>query len=191
MLRTLARSCAVLALALTPVATFAQDTGQRPAPRAQAPSKAVRPGISLPGQPVNVRVEITITDQQPGSGPVQKTVALVLADRTQGMVRSEVNQTDIGSVPLNVDAQVSVVDTDHVLTRIALDYNLPGKAALGQGPRPAPNEPSPPSAFTRKSEVKEQIATLLQSGRPIVISESADPLTDRKVKVEVKATILK
>ena len=32
---------------------------------------------------------------------------------------------------------------------------------------------------------------MLEDGKPLVISQSADPATDRKVKVEVKATILR
>jgi hypothetical protein len=32
---------------------------------------------------------------------------------------------------------------------------------------------------------------ILQNGKPLIISQSADPVSDRKVVVEVKATILK
>ena len=32
---------------------------------------------------------------------------------------------------------------------------------------------------------------MLQSGKPLVVSQAADPVSDRKVIVEVKATVLK
>jgi hypothetical protein len=35
------------------------------------------------------------------------------------------------------------------------------------------------------------MSVLLTNGKPLQISQAADPITDRKVLVEVKATILK
>jgi hypothetical protein len=43
----------------------------------------------------------------------------------------------------------------------------------------------------RFSRVSEFATVLLQSGKPMVITESSDPSADRKVIVEVTATILK
>ena len=39
--------------------------------------------------------------------------------------------------------------------------------------------------------INESLSVILEDGKPMLISQSADPVTDRKVKVEVKATILK
>jgi len=128
-----------------------------------------------------VRIEVTITDQRSGEAPVQKTVALVLADRTNGMVRSESQLRSAGSVPLHIDAEAALVEKDRVLVQIGLEYNVPGAGRdVGQ---------EPPE--TRYSQVRESIRAILQDGKPLVVSESADPITDRKVKVEVKATILR
>jgi hypothetical protein len=202
MLRTLCSTGLVLSLALAPVTARGRVVGQQPpraahaaqaaqpaqAPKAEPPQPERRRTSILEGQPVNVRIEITITDQQPGSAPIQKTVMLVLADRTRGMARSESNQVGIGTVPLRTDARVSVVDSNKVLAEIAIDYNLPGNAAGGR----IPSEPPPgPTDLTKETRVLEQLKTILESGKPLVVSESADPLTDRKVKVEVTATILK
>ncbi len=195
MLRTLFSTGLVLTLALAPVTARGRADNQQPpraaqpaqAPKAEQPQPERRRTSVLEGQPVNVRIEITLTDQQTGSTPVQKTISLVLADRTRGMVRSQVSQRDVGDMPLRVDARASVVNQDQVLTEIALDYALPGAAA-----RAYPTDAAPtPSALIRTTRVQEQLNTLLQSGKPVVVSESADPLTDRKVKVEVTATILK
>jgi hypothetical protein len=39
--------------------------------------------------------------------------------------------------------------------------------------------------------INESLSVILEDGKPMLISQSADPIGDRKVKVEVKATILK
>jgi hypothetical protein len=39
--------------------------------------------------------------------------------------------------------------------------------------------------------VNESIAVILEDGKPMVISQSADPVTDRRVKVEAKITLLR
>jgi hypothetical protein len=39
--------------------------------------------------------------------------------------------------------------------------------------------------------LNERIVTILESGKPIVISQAADPTSDRRIGVEVRATILK
>ena len=35
------------------------------------------------------------------------------------------------------------------------------------------------------------MTVVLQSGKPMIVSQAADPVTDRKIVVEVVATILK
>ena len=39
--------------------------------------------------------------------------------------------------------------------------------------------------------ISEAVATLLEDGKPLVVSQSADPSSDRKVRVELKATIVR
>ena len=151
---------------------------EQPAPRPQA---APRPLLSLPGQAVNARIEVTITDQRSGEAPIQKTVALVLADRTNGMVRSLSTIRGSGSVPLHIDAEAALVEKDRVLVQIGLDYNLPG----------ATREAGQPPPEMLGSQIRESIRAILTDGQPLIVSESADPITDRKVTVEVKATILR
>jgi len=192
------RSLVIATFVLAPLASWAQPpatppatvppTQTPPAVQAPAPPKPSPPRLlSLPGQAVNVRIEVTITDQQSGEAPVQKTVALVLADRSNGMVRSESwlrsagsTPRSVGSVPLHIDAEAALVANDRVFVQIGVEYNLPGVAEAGQ-----------PPPDTRGSEIRESIRAILQDGKPLVVSESADPITDRKVKVEVKATILR
>jgi hypothetical protein len=39
--------------------------------------------------------------------------------------------------------------------------------------------------------MNQSLTVILQSGKPLIVSQAADPVSDRKVVVEVKATILK
>jgi hypothetical protein len=43
----------------------------------------------------------------------------------------------------------------------------------------------------RPSGINQSQTVILQSGKPLVVSQAADPISDRKVLVEVKATVLK
>jgi hypothetical protein len=39
--------------------------------------------------------------------------------------------------------------------------------------------------------LNQSLSVILQSGRPMIVSQAADPVSDRKILVEAKATILK
>jgi hypothetical protein len=41
------------------------------------------------------------------------------------------------------------------------------------------------------SNLNERISVILESGKPLTISQAADPTSDRRISVELKATILK
>ena len=42
-----------------------------------------------------------------------------------------------------------------------------------------------------KIAIQENLSVNLDDGRPLVVAQSADPISDRQVTVEVRATILK
>ena len=41
------------------------------------------------------------------------------------------------------------------------------------------------------TSINERMTLILESGKPLVISQAADPTSDRKITVEVTATILR
>jgi hypothetical protein len=166
------------------------------APKPDQPPPPARPegqGVTLaparrpgPGQPVNVRIEFTINDQLGTAAPAQKTISLILADRQEGMIRSEGIMPGYGSVQLNVDAEVSILTQgpqpgfeNKIFARLGLSYDLIDPKA------------SSSERQSRTTQIRESLTVLLESGKPMVLSQSADPITDRKVTVEVKATIVK
>jgi len=141
-------------------------------------------------QPVNVRVELTITDQRGDGTPVVKTVSMLASDRSWSRIRTGGElRTTTGLFPviLNVDARPTLLTKDAHRARVELTIEYRPSASqfpiMASGDAPDVNKTTP--------NINESISVILEDGKPMLISQSADPVTDRKVKVEVKATILR
>ena len=123
---------------------------------------------------------------------VTKVVTVVVADGEEGRVRTIVVPKGGHAAPLNVDVRPHVQSNGRILVRLALQYDL------GRGPSEEAEEPPAPGAAPTvviapadRSSVNETVAVVLENGRPMIVTQSADAVTDRKVTVEVKATVLK
>ena len=199
-IRTIAPTLMFAATLIAPA--FAQT----PAPRAPAtprsatppvpPAAPAAPGEPAPpvpppapprrvGQPVNIKIDVTITDQNGAAPAVKKTVAVVTADGLMGRIRSTANYRAIGNTPLNVDAEPEILSDGKIRVRVNLQYSLPGNIGTGQ---PDAVSGAGPLLAT---EIQENLSLVLESGKPIIAAQSADPVGDRQVTIEVKATILK
>jgi hypothetical protein len=193
--RTFVCTIALAALAVAPALAQPPATPS-PVPRTMAPAPVTAPPAaaapSAPptlvrqGQPVNVRLDVTITDQQRnGATALKKTVSIVTADGMGGRIRSQANYINIGEVPLNVDAEPEIMPNDKVRVRVNLQYDLPASGdATGA-------ELTKVAGPLRKTQIQENLALILENGKPLVAAQSADPVGDRQVTVEVKATILR
>ena len=93
-----------------------------PAAPAPPPPPPVPPEPRLVGQSVNIRVDVTITDQRGGAPPLKKTVSVVTADGMGGRIRSQANYAEIGNVPLNVDAEPFILPDGKIRVRVNLQY---------------------------------------------------------------------
>jgi hypothetical protein len=148
-----------------------------------------RARAALQGQAINVRLELTIRDQRGSGQPVTKTISMVAADRTMGRIRtgSTVFTERHGPQPVlvNVDGRPTVLSDGRVLLQLTLEYRPADPVA------PRPEGASAPTQAQAPPHVSETIETIVENGKPLVISRSADPDSDRSVTVEVKATILK
>jgi hypothetical protein len=164
---------AFLLITLTPNAMMALQQEQKPKPNEE--TSAPRPEPAL-GQPINIRLDLTITDQTGPGEPLRKVVTMVLADRGNGSIRSIGNVRTQGRVQINVDARPQILQSGGVRLSLGLEYN----------PRTLGND-----APAEWSSLNEQIQTVVEPGKPLVISQAADPASDRKITVEVKATIMK
>jgi hypothetical protein len=120
----------------------------------------------------NVRIELTIADSTGTGTPQKKAVSMIVADGMMGRIRSVRSPN---SPTLNVDAQPRIGASDQIRLQLTLEYTPP-----------ISEKPS-----DRGTPINEFVTVLLQSGKPLVISQAADPSIDRKVTVEVTATVLK
>jgi hypothetical protein len=149
----------------------------KPGPRAVTPP-APPPGQPVPGPPrrrgrdVNIQIELTISDQLGAAKPETRVVSMIVADGAFGRIRSS---ADNGVEKLNIDARPELLDGDRLSVELTVEYVPP--RADGAARRPA--------------MLNEMLTVILQSGRPMLISQAADPLADRKTTVEVRASIVK
>ena len=145
-------------------------------------TREVRTLVRREGQPINVRVDLTLTDQRGGAAPVKKAVSVVVADSETGFIRSQSELNGLGTVPLNVDASPQLLPDGKIRVRVNVQYNLPSSpealANLSRG-------------TLMSTVVHENLALILENGKPMIAAQSADPLTDRQVIVEVKATVMR
>jgi hypothetical protein len=177
----------VMAALLVAGSVDAQTPERPPATTTTPPAEAQKRTPEPAGQAVNIKLELTITDQAGAGAPSKKVVTLIIGDRQSGMVRSKgqlwITERRAFSGTINVDARPVIVRDGIVRVELSLEY-----------------QPTPPSATAAATQplipgdatvVHERIGVILDSGKPIVVSEAFDPASDRKVSVELKATILK
>ena len=130
----------------------------------------------------NIKIDVTISDQT-GSGPVEKkVVSVIAAEETWGKIRTQAaaRMSDGGfqHVGLNVDARPWLTSTGAIQLELTVAYNPPGATAKDT-----------PQA--RPTELNQSMTIILQNGKPMLVSQAADPIMDRKIVVEVVAAILK
>lgn len=168
---------AACALMLTASAAVAQTA---PAPPANTRAED-RDGPRFVRTLTNVQIEFNLADQLGTQAPEKKTVSMIVSSGNWGKIRSGADVVQIGEPPyrvvLNIDARPLVSADGQIQLELTLVYE-PVKAE-GEARRP------------RASGINQSQTVILQSGKPLVVSQAADPVTDRKVLVEVKATVLK
>lgn len=152
---------------------------QEARPEPQPPVPKPRPETA--GQPTNIRLELTITDQTGPGEPVKRSVSMILADRQGGSIRTGGSVVTNGNrvpVTLNVDARPVIVSGDRVLLELTLEYlPKPGtdNANSGEG----------------RANLTERLGLIVASGKPLVVSQASDPTSDRQISVELTATVQK
>jgi len=156
-----------------------EEVVQKPAGRkASTKPERVDEVVKVPPGP-NVRVEFTLTDQQTGAPTTNKTVMLTTSNRQWGRIRSQITSRIYGGAPLNVDARPTVTQDGRISLELTIEY------ALGRNSEVEAN-----SDKIVQVSINESLTALLENGKPLLVTQSADPISDRKVTVEVKATIV-
>ena len=152
-------------------------------PPDKPPTPLEKPAPGAPkmrGRDLNLQVEITISDQLGTQTPDKKVVSMLVADATFGRIRAsaDAQRTGLGMVGtgLNVDVRPSVLDGDRILLELTVEYT-PFRES-GQ-------------VTQRPTVLNESLSVILHSGKPMTVSQAADPVADRKIAVEVRASIVK
>jgi hypothetical protein len=169
----------VLALSIAAAPALAQTPSPSKPPAAPEPPvkiEAPRPP-DPPGQPLNIRFDVTIVDEG-GPQTSRKAISVTVADREIGLVRASVSIPGHGDVPVSLDVRPALGSDGKIRTRMVLEY------------RPTPAF-DPKGAVPTPASMRLQFGVLLENGEKIVAAQAADPVTDRRVSVEVVATILK
>ena len=147
-----------------------------PAPAQPAPLQIVpvapRQGASAPR---NIRFDIAITEAG-GTRPSTKTISITVSDNGgNGSVRNIVKAPGDTSVSLNVDVRnVLAYDNGVVRASINIEY-----------------QPYTPDASAPSGGVVASATSVFQDGRRTQILQTSDPLSDRRITIEVTTTVLK
>jgi hypothetical protein len=162
----------------------------RPAttPPTQAPQTQQTPQTPPPVRPVtvqpsnrdqasswqNIRVDVTINDQVTPDTLAKKTVTLLVLDGRAGQVRSSGPNSSI-----NVDAVPMIRPDGRIYLQLTLEY--------------LPDLPTQMTAVNNVSRTSfnESLSIIVQDGKSLTVSQSTDPRSDRKVTVDVTATVVK
>ena len=123
------------------------------------------------GRDVNVQVELTITEHQGSAAGEKRVVSMIVADAAFGRIRSTASQ----DVKLNIDATPTMLDNDRIALELTIEY-IPI---------------TPEGAARRPAGLLEMLTVILQNGKPLQISQAADPTIDRRITAEVRASVMK
>lgn len=178
-----------------PVAAQAPET---PAPGGDIPRIARTPlrrieAATPPSKGVNVRIDATVIEAHGEQVTGRKMLTVTLVDGEWGSVRSsqQVAFQPKGSsgysyrtAPLNMDARAFLRDDGRIKVALTLEY----RGGPGEGGSSGPSENAQGAV---DEGIRQNVTVLLESGKPLIVAQSADAVGDRRVSLEVKATVLK
>lgn len=162
-----------------------------------SPASAQNPPAQevIPPMPANVRFDVVVTDDTGGAKTLTKIVTLNLIASSNG-VDSGIGQIRSSARPAGVsqftstgpDGKTFIIDNN---LNLNVDINRP---RLMQGnkirvPIVVEYRPYSPDPKAASATVRASVDMLMDHAKKTVISQTADPVTDRKVIIEVTATI--
>lgn len=129
-----------------------------------------------PTDPINIRYEIRLVEDGGGRKPSTKVVTMIGTLNEVSIVRGSGGPGERN--PLFVDITPTILRDSKVRTKIGIEF------------RP---EPPPPvnNIAANPFIVRQTVHAWLDSGKPMNISQSVDPTTDRRITVDVTATIVR
>ena len=157
-----------------------QSAPKSTAGRARPPAAPAPPAPSAPpvdpeqgGQPINIRLDVSVIDQTAQGASQPKSLMVILVDRAMGRTRAAFQDRSIA-----VDARPTITEG-----RIRVYLTIQSDRNMSFGP---PKETDDQTIGWRNS-----FSLLLENGKPMLALETNDAVTKRKMSIEVKATIQK
>ena len=149
--------------------------GAAPAQPAEAPEgRGGRGGLRYDDRSLqNIKVDLALTDTASADSSTKRTITMILVDGAGGQIRS----TGTSGTSLNVDAQPHVRPDGKIWLNFSLQYYPAVESNANSARQPA--------------ILNESMTVVLVDGKPMLVSQSADPRGDRRVSVEVTATVVK
>jgi hypothetical protein len=154
-----------------------------PAAPGPPPPPAPPADPELGGQPINIRLDVSVIDQIGAGVPQPKSLMVMLVDRAMGRTRAAFQDRSIA-----VDARPTIVD-GRIRAHLTIQSErsspspfvtvVPGMTA------------SHPEAEDHTINWRNSFSLLLENGKPMLALETNDAVTKRKTSIEVKATIQK
>jgi hypothetical protein len=144
----------------------------------------IAPGPAVPKRMTNIQIEVTITDELGSGKPERKTVSMIAADATWGRIRAGADaqpkdRTNVVVTRINVDARPFILpNAETIQLELTIEYQPLRSMSDG-------------TQATSPTNLNQSMTLILTNGKPLQISQAADPITDRRILCEVKATILK
>lgn len=174
----------VIAALLTAPATAQESRPeqQQPPPKPTAPKAGEQERGDQGGQPLNVKLELTITDQTGTGEPTKKVVNMIVADRHNGFIRSKgyqkVAEGGMREVIMNVDARPVIHREGTIRIDLGLEYSPTAATPTG-------------TSVEGRSNLNQRIVFMIEPAKPLVVSQAVDPLSNSRITVELRATIMK
>ena len=147
---------------------------------------------------VNVRIDATVIESHGEQVTGRKVLTITLVDGEVGSVRSTQqvpfqpkgsSTFSYQSTPLNMDAKATLRDDGRIRVFLTLEYRGgPTDAEASPGPAPGTIVTTGGALDQR---IRQTVTVVLESGKPLIVAQSADAVGDRRVALEVKATVLK
>jgi hypothetical protein len=189
MLKKIAYTIAVVACVVSAGSRTRMAAQEQPVP--PKPPAAAKSAPEPPALPINIKIEVAITDQAGATPPARKIVTMIASDRQNANVRST------GSVPVKIGGPTPLQSYSYETVTINVDARPvivakePNKISLTFGLEYLPKTVNAQEETERGTTWSQRLGLVLESGKPMIISQSADPTSDRKITVEVTATILR
>ena len=123
-----------------------------------------------------IKLEVTIVDQKGVVDPARKTYTMLMADGVRGGMRVAHDTGGQSTVPVSVQARPLTLPDGGIRVNLDLEYN--------------PRTPGA-TAPVEWSSMSRQVQVVLEPGKPQVVTQAADPASDRRILIELRATIVK